>query len=540
MENILHISEGLIRGEEYEQPYEGIQVFRGIPYAKPPIGRLRFAPPEPVEPWDGVRDCTHFGPAAVQTPLGDRHGKEYYFNGFPEMSEDCLYLNICTGAADAAEKRPVYVWFHGGGLTNCYAYEPQFNPQEMAKHGIVVVTVGHRLNLFGYLVLPQLDAEQNGHSGNYGFLDQILAMQWIEKNIASFGGDVNNITVGGQSGGSLKAAMLAACPATRHLVKRVISQSGLKWMIRFKTREEAHEIGKAYLRHIGMPENISVEALRALPTEKIYSLTASRAITPGDMVQDGLYVIGGSVQECFARELGQVDFLNLCNLGEAAVCAKSEAHLSTVPENDRIKEVTDKASFYQHFRELLGPLYDQYRFETLITVTDESAWRMAQVLAVRGLTGSEGMNVSRNLMLNRMFGRYMTQHAPGSRVFNGLWKYMIPLEGQDIGTNRDCQTALAWHSTELWFVFNSLRKGLPADRPWREQDFEMGERMCRYWCNFISCGDPNGEGLPYWPAADDVYGYALVDEPMEAHTGINGPLDQMIHDFVQREYQLDL
>lgn len=531
---------GLMEGEEYTGDYAGITVFRGIPYAAPPVGKLRFAPPVDPTPWDGVKKCTKFGAAAVQTPLGDRHNKEYYYEGFPEMSEDCLYLNICSGASEAGEKRPVYIWYHGGGLTNCYAYEPQFDPRELAKKGIVVVTVGHRLGLFGYLVLPQLDAEQNGRSGNYGFMDQVKSLDWVVDNIAAFGGDPENITVGGQSGGSLKAAMIAVSPAGKGRVKRVISQSGLKWMIPFKTREQAYEVGKSYLKHIGLPEDVSVEKLRELSTEEIYSMTATRAITPGDLVYDEELVPGDSVRECFEKFTGKVDWLNSCNWGESDIFGNSASGLNKEPVKGYVKEIKTADDFYKHFKNLLGPLYEKYDFEALVPVTDEIAWKTAHRLAIYGLAGSEGMNVSRNLMLNRMFGIYMDSHAPGSRVFNGLWSYMIPLEGEDLGSQRDCKVALAWHSTELWFVFNSLRKGIPADRPWRDCDFKMGEIMSSYWANFMKNGDPNGEGLPKWPAANGNYGYVDLDLEITAHEGIDDKLDQLIHEFVQHEYDLEV
>lgn len=537
---IVKTGSGLAEGEEYTGKYAGITVFRGIPYAAPPVGELRFAPPKDPKPWEGVRTCTSFAPAALQTPLGGRHQKEYYFGGFPEMSEDCLYLNVCSGAVEAGEKRPVYIWYHGGGLTNCYSYEPQFNPRELAKKGIVVVTVGQRLNLFGYLVLPQLDEEQGGKSGNYGFMDQVKALDWVTENIAAFGGDPENITVGGQSGGAVKAAMIAVSPAGKGRVKRVISQSGLKWMIPFKTRKEAQEIGKSYLNFVGLPEDISPEELRKIPADRLFSMKASRAVMPGDMIPDGDLIPEASVRECFEKYLGQVDFLSTCNLGEADVFAQSASGLNEKPVRGYVKEIKTAADFHAHFKNLLGPLYEKYDFKNLAAVTDETAWVTAQRLAVLGLSGSEGMNVSRNLMLNRTFGLYMDRHAPGARVYDGLWSYMIPLEGEDVGTDRDCAVSLAWHSTELWFTFNSLKEGTPLGRPWREQDYRMGEILSSYWANFIRTGNPNGEGLPKWPAANGNYGYLELDDKMEGHEGLEGSLDRLLHEFVQKEYGLDL
>lgn len=536
---IVKTTYGLISGEEYGGDYTGITVFRGIPYGAPPIGRLRFAPPEDPESWEGIRACVKFGPAALQSPLQDRHAHEYYYGGFPEMSEDCLYLNVCSGAQAPGEKRPVYIWYHGGGLTNCYSYEIQFNPQELAKKGIVVVTVGHRLNLFGYLVLPQLDEEQGGRGGNYGFMDQIKALDWVTENIQAFGGDPDNITVGGQSGGSLKAIMAAVSPAGKKRVKRVISQSGLKWMIPFKSKEEAIETGKCYLRYVGLPDDISLEELRAIPAEQLFDSTAPRAVMPGDMVPDEYLIPGNSVGECLEQYQGTLDFLNTCNLGESDVFARTVSGLNKQPVRGFVKQIQSKKDFYEHFKNLLGPLYEKYDFEDLVSVTDQNAWFQTRKLAILGLAGSEGMNVSRNLMLNRMFGQYIDSKMPGSHVYNGLWSYMIPLTGEDVGTDRDCDVALAWHSTELWFVFNSLRKGTPPTRPWREDDFQMGKMMCSYWADFIASGNPNGEGLPYWPESNRTYGYLELNEQMKCREGLSGRLEQLIHEFVQKEYKLD-
>jgi len=222
--DIVRVQQGLLSGVAQTGNYEGNTVFSGVPYAKPPVGELRWAPTQPAEPWEGVRICDKHAPAAWQNfmPEGlnmEPYTKDFYFMGNPSVSEDCLYLEITTGAQAAGEKRPVFMWFHGGGLNSGYSYEIEFDGNELAKKGIVVVSVAQRLNLFGYLVLPQLTAEQ-GKSGNYGFMDQLMALEWVHENIAAFGGDPDNITVGGQSGGSLKSCMMAGSPASKGWVKR--------------------------------------------------------------------------------------------------------------------------------------------------------------------------------------------------------------------------------------------------------------------------------------------------------------------------------
>ena len=534
---IVETKYGKIEGEEYAGEYQGITVFRGIPYAAPPVGELRFRPPQKPMNWAGVRKCTSFGPAPIQTMLTDRHEREFYFQGTPEMSEDCLYLNVCTGARCSKEKRPVYIWYHGGGLTNCYSYEVQFNPQVLAKKGIIVVTVGHRVNLFGYLCLTQLTKEQ-GKSGNYGFMDQIAALNWVYENIAAFGGYPENITVGGQSGGCLKCCALAASPAARGKVKRVINQSGNKWMIPFKTLEDQEQFGRRYLQYAGIDPDISVEELRKMPVEKLY-VDPPRAVTPDNMVMDPELLPAMSVHELFEKGLGDVDFINGVDYGETEVFAETASGLNEVPVRGFIKEIRNARDFYAHFRNLLGPLYQKYDFEHLIEVTDANAWDQARLLAGLGLSGREGMNVGRNVMLNRYFGMMQKKLHPNAKYFSYLWTHLLPTPEEDIGTARDSRKMLAWHSTELWFTFASLRQGIPPHRPWRESDYDVAERMSTYWANFIKTGDPNSEEVPYWPASDQDFGYAKLGDEVEAHTGLDTKLEQLIYEFVRKEYQLE-
>ena len=534
---IVNTKYGKVEGMEYNGIYSGITVYKGIPYAAPPLGRLRFAPPREPDSWEGVRSCRQFPPAAIQTMLTDRHAREYYFADSPEMSEDCLYVNVCTGASKPGERRPVFMWFHGGGLTNCYSYEVQFNPQELAKKGIVVVTVGQRLNLFGYLCLPQLTREQ-GTSGNYGLMDQFKALDWVSENISAFGGDPDNITAGGQSGGALKCCVMAASPASRGRIKRVINQSGNKWMIPFKSLKSQEELGKRYLRYAGIDPDISVEELRNMDTHTLYK-DAPRVLLPGDMVYDSDLIPYRSVRELFEHGLENVDFINGADDGEAEVFAESVSRLNEEPVRKFINGIRSSMDFYAHFRNLLGTLYDKYDFGNLVKVTDENAWDMARFLANRGLCGSEGMNVSRNLMLNRYFGMYMRERHPGNHCYSYLWTHQLPCPQEDKGTPLDPANTLAWHSTELWFTFASLREGIPPHRPWREIDYRLADIISTYWANFIKTGNPNEEGLPWWPESGADYGYMELGDTCSGHQGIDGELEQLILEFVRAEYKLE-
>lgn len=522
---------GAVSGVELEGDYRGITMFKGIPYAAPPVGRLRWSAPERPSSWNGVRKCDAYGPAPIQLFADMSAGsvqwtvREFHLEDYPPMSEDCLYLNICTGAARAGEKRPVYMWYHGGGLVNGFSYEPVFDPSEMAKKGAVVVQVGTRLNIFGYLALPQLTKEQ-GSSGNYGLMDQLLALEWVYENIEQFGGDPENITAGGESGGCTKASAIACIPASGGKIRRVINQSGSQWMRSFSTLERAESIGQQYLTYIGLDPETPVETLRQMDAMALFDPEAPRAITPNDMVCDGR-LIPANVRECIEKYVEKVDFLTGSNGGEADVFAKQWW------EYDHILDTKDK--FYAFYRGLLGRLFDKYNFEQLVQVTDETAWKTARLLASRGLCVQDAGNSSRNLMLNRLFGRYITEKKPGCKAYCYLWSHIAPCFPEDIGSFYDPDKMLAFHGSELWFSFNSLRPGKPPVRPWDEADFRLGDRMCQYWVNFMRTGDPNGEDLPYWPDGRN-YGYADLNDTIQGHEGLEDDLDRLIFEFTQKQY----
>ena len=539
---IVHTRYGRMRGVELDAPFDDVTLFKGIPYAAPPIGRLRWAPPADPEPWAGIRHCAEYGAAAVQRFLTDKHSSEYYYMGTPPMSEDCLYLNVATAARSDDEKRPVYLWFHGGGLTNCFSYEVQFNPEVLAGKGVVVVTVGQRLNLFGHLALPQLSAEY-GSSGNYGLMDQLKALDWVYENIEAFGGDPQRITVGGQSGGSLKACAMAASPASRGRVKRVICQSGLKWMYRFAEPAEAEARGRKYLEHVGLDPDASLEELRSLDALTVFR-DAPRAIMPGDMVYDSDLIPLPTMRECFESHLGDVDFLNGANLGEAEVFAGSMSGSFDEPVRPSGGRIETAAEFHAHFKSLLGDLYGRYDFPNLVPVTDADAGRTARRLASLGLAGGESNNFGRSTMLNRIFGKYRAVRQPESNVYTYLWSHILPSLPDARGANPDPGDGLAWHSGELWFVFGSLREGVPPSRPWRPADFRLADIASSYWANFIATGDPNGDGLPQWPTSGEDYGYAEIGaeagDEIRVTTGADGPLDRLLKEFVTREYRITL
>jgi para-nitrobenzyl esterase len=209
---------GYVSGTMVGEPGKEVRIYRGIPYAAPPVGELRWKPPQPVEPWSGILECTAFRDSVAQVEVGFPPGPK---------SEDSLYLNVLTPAKKKDERLPVLVWFHGGGYSIGSANMPPYYSPSLAQHGAVLVGVNHRLGLIGLLALPALSKESpNGVSGNYSFLDLIAALQWVQTNVAAFGGDPNDVTLFGESGGGGKADALVASPMAKGLFHRAIYESG--------------------------------------------------------------------------------------------------------------------------------------------------------------------------------------------------------------------------------------------------------------------------------------------------------------------------
>ncbi len=249
------------------EPTTGIRTFLGIPFAAPPVGELRWKPPQPVASWTGVRRADHFGPRAMQLPLfGDMNFRS------DGMSEDCLYLNVWTPAASDQERPPVLIYFYGGGNLAGDGSEPRYDGTQLARSGIVAMTVNYRLGAFGFLAHPALSQESPQHvSGNYGYLDQMAALRWVQTNIAAFGGDPARVTIAGESAGSVSVSMLMASPLSKDLFAGAIGSSGsLMGTLAPHSLAEAEQMGVAFAENIGAT---SLEELRALPAEQLLNAT---------------------------------------------------------------------------------------------------------------------------------------------------------------------------------------------------------------------------------------------------------------------------
>jgi para-nitrobenzyl esterase len=272
--NPIKVEQGLLSGAgSVDGSVDGsVHAFKGIPYARPPVGALRWRAPEPPERWDGERDATSFGPACVQP---ERPENAITFLGHERQSEDCLYLNVWTGAASPSERRPVIVWIHFGAFLMGSGAGFLYDGEALAKAGVVLVTLNHRLGRFGFFAHPELTAEAPyGAAGNYGLLDQIAALRWVQRNIAAFGGDPDCVTLMGQSSGSSSVSLLLASPLAEGLFHRAIAQSGAEftpprrnigWPA-LSSLADAEQDGVMIGQRLGAP---SLAALRAKPATEI-------------------------------------------------------------------------------------------------------------------------------------------------------------------------------------------------------------------------------------------------------------------------------
>ncbi|MBO8436281.1 MAG: carboxylesterase/lipase family protein [Spirochaetes bacterium] len=517
---VVNTEYGPVQGIHPDTSLPDVVEYRGIPFAAPPVGDLRWKAPQDPEPWTEVLVCDTYAPIPMQVLGGataQPYDQDFYFDGVPEMSEDCLYLNVVTTETNIAEGgKPVFVWFHGGGLNSCYTFEPEANGAEMAERGIVVVSVEQRLGPFGYLALPQLTEEQ-GQSGNYGLMDQIKAMEWVRDNIAQFGGDPDNITAGGQSGGTTKSMAMLMSPEMDVKVNRLILESGLKYRQSYPTNADAEAQGERYLEDLGLDPAITLDELRAIPADGLIDNTSANY--PQAMNQDGLYVVyPDNYDAIMVGVFDNVQILSGTNLGEGSYPASATAD-----------------AFYAGFRAELGDeLYDAYDFENLVKVTDVSAQTTARQLGTYGL----GSNVSRNLMVNRLYGAMIAERTNGeTKNYTYLFSHFTPESVSDIGTARSAAEQWAWHSSEMWYTFDSLKPGLPAVREWTDYDYQLADIMCDAWVSFIKTGDPNNATLPVeWPVADDGMGYIQFGNGISAHTGELTKLEQLMADYTTQEF----
>jgi para-nitrobenzyl esterase len=448
----------------------GIRVFKGIPYAAPPVGELRWKPPQPVQPWGGVRTAAEWGPRCIQS---NRLGDMDPFN--KRMDEDCLYLNVWTAAQPGSEALPVMVWIHGGSNLNGAGSQPEFDGRHLASKGIVVVTINYRLDVFGFLAHPELTRESATNlSGNYGLLDQIAALNWVQRNIRAFGGDPARVTVFGESAGAFNVSLLMASPLTKGLFVRAIGESGgaLTPIPAFGPKPLAigEQDGVKFMQTLGAT---SVAELRAKPAQQILEAAIKNPITYAFGVVDG-YVVPEHPASTYAQgKHNDVPLLVGWNADEGSLFAARAKLPPDAPSYaDRMraqfKEQADKAlKLYPP-----GATPEEEKASITALLGDE-------IIAYGGWAWSERAATSGKSPVYRY---YFTRRPPGAPELS-----IYPLTAPGV-----------YHFAEIYYVFNTLH--VMPDWPWESADHRLADVMSSYWTNFAKTGDPNGAGLPQWPA----------------------------------------
>nr|AGS52825.1 carboxylesterase, type B [uncultured bacterium contig00009] len=432
---------------------DDIASFKGIPFAAPPVGELRWKAPQPVVPWQDVKDASDFAPGPMQdTAFGASLG------GPQEVSEDCLYLNVWTGAKNTGEKRPVMVWIYGGGFGIGMTSSPTYDGTNLAKKGVVLVSVAYRVGPMGFLAHPELSAESGSGSGAYGIQDQIAGLRWVQENITRFGGNPENVTIFGESAGGYSVSMLAASPSAGGLFHRAISESGGNMAPPRMTLKAAEEMGKAYLEQLGAKD---IQAARALPAEVIQS--ATKGMGSFWPVPDNVTFPEKQYEAYEAGRFNDTPVLIGTNSDEGGLF---------------VMQKTTPAGFADMVRK-------QY-----------AAGADAILKAYPHSTEAEATRSAKDLFRESAFA-WPTWAWAKLHSRNGKGKVFTYYFDHRTTASPDG----ANHAAELPFVFGNLGgaggMGTSADDP---KDKAMSELIMSYWVNFAGTGDPNGPGLPDWPA----------------------------------------
>ncbi len=430
----------------------GIKVFRGIPFAAPPVGDLRWKEPQPVTPWNGVLKTIEFGPACPQP------------QNLPQ-SEDCLYLNVWTPANYATDKLPVMVWIHGGGFSMGAPLESTYFGEKLTQEGVIYVSVAYRLGVLGFLAHPELSAESpHKVSGNYGLLDQIAALQWVNRNISAFGGDPEKVTIFGESAGAISVSMLCTSPLAAGLFRGAISQSGGNFGPVGMTRQDgiislrgAEKTGVDFMQDLGIS---TIQELRNADPQIWLSKPGARMLSfwpnaDGFIIPDDQYKL---------YEAGQFNDVNVIigtNSDEGAMFARPvEPQVYKSGLQDRFGEFAEEI-----LTEYPGDTKEQARFSTADLFRETAfAWPSWAWARLQSRTGK-----------SKVFTYYFDQKQPE------MPNMPMKLRG-------------APHAAEIRYVFRNL-----DEKIFSPGDLRLSEMIAKYWTNFAKNGDPNGENLPLWP-----------------------------------------
>jgi para-nitrobenzyl esterase len=448
----VHLDTGMISGTT--TPSADVRVFKGVPFAAPPVGDLRWRAPKPAAHWDGVRKAEEFSPTCMQG------------NGSGKMSEDCLYLNVWTGAKSAGDKRPVMVWIYGGGYNTGSGSQAMYDGEALAKKGAVVVTLNYRLGVLGFFSYPELTKESDRRgAANFGLMDSIAALQWVQKNIAAFGGDPKRVTVFGESAGAGAVANLMVVPQAKGLFERALGESSA-WSTatvkRLDTLPEAEQAGLKYADGLGAK---SLAELRAKPAVEI--LKGGRGAGP---IVDG-WLIPEDPGKVFAEgKQIQVPVLTGSNRDESFGGNPRSAEQFIEQARKKYGDMADA------FLKLYPASSDeQARESAFYSGRDEMAFAMRNWARLASKPGK-----------TKSYVYYFTEQPPLAPNAKG-------------GQFAPGPHGSATHVSEILYVFNHLDNS----RTWTDADRLVADNMSSYWVNFAASGDPNGKGLAKWPVYDD-------------------------------------
>jgi para-nitrobenzyl esterase len=433
-----------------------LTIYMGVPFAAPPVGELRWREPQPVAHWKGTRQASSFAPACMQKGVSMPGEKP------PVTSEDCLYLNVWTPARKATERLPVLVWIHGGGHTNGSASMPLYWGDKLARRGVVVVTIAFRLGPLGFLAHPELTAESaNKSSGNYALLDQIAALEWIQRNIGAFGGDRARVTIAGQSAGAMAVSMLMASPRAKGLFHRAIGQSGGLF--------EPMQIAPRYLL-----ANAERDGEKYVSSLRADSIAALRKRPAADLLEGTAGSVSHPVIEPYVLPAPPYDaFLSGAHNNVPILVGFNAEEARALVDVSSVKSATFEADIVRSFGKLPSPLMAAYPHAT-----------DAQAQQAR-------LDFERDLRFGwDMWTWARLQSARGPAYFyHFMRKPPFPVDS----------TYHNWgasHFAELWYMFDHLDQEAWA---WTPGDRRLAESMASYWTNFVKSGDPNGDALPRWP-----------------------------------------
>jgi para-nitrobenzyl esterase len=488
--NVIQTDAGKVSGTVSDD--NSVRIFKGIPFAAPPVGELRWKAPQPVTPWAGVKQCTDFAKSPIQGKPNEFgvYTREFLIKDEP-LSEDCLYLNVWTGAKNPAEKRPVMVWIYGGGFVSGGTNVPIYDGEALAKKGIILVSVPYRVGIFGFLAHPQLTKESPSHtSGNYGLMDLLAALKWVQKNIAAFGGDPANVTIAGQSAGSYGVNYLVASPLAKGCFSKAIAESGAH-MLPGKgsgtSLTQAEKDGVTAARELHAS---TLADLRKLPAEELLKQNNFRPII------DGYFLPEVPADILAANKENQVPLLTGWNEDDAFMGA--------------IKNAADYTT----------------------GITKRFGSKAPEVLKLYpATTDAEAETSQIRMSRDQMFGvqnySWVKQQSSKGKAKVYLYRFTRRLPATEAFKKYG-----AFHTGEVAYVFNNLKF---LNRPFEPVDDQLAETTSSYWVNFVKTGNPNGPGLPAWPAFNTATNQVMYlgEKPAAKPSADKAALEFMLKDMTK-------